>query len=333
MAYTQLAPPPPAARRRPSGPGRRGVLLASALGLVLFATGCPSVQFAGAPRSEGPNRPEVTIECVVDGLAHRPELCSLEFQTDGYYAEVVGVPGLDPRLGGPQRVDVTASEWAEQRDLNAPVAAGQIRVRFYWNKSALMAERLFPAPRFDPEAEVGAEDVDDPPRPPDDDDDPPRPPDDDPPPPPSRPAFPDPISTSLRRPTPVELDDEAEITCGLTSPDGAQPGPMYAQLHTEPCRLRLVVDIKSLDAAEADSDPTWWSVDLLDGDGLEISEDLQYLGYIESGDEIRTVLYWAIDSHEKPPILKVNCGRKGGGARLAVNLTLIREPDSLLGPR
>jgi hypothetical protein len=280
---------------------RRPILTLGVISTILC--GCAGARVTGVS-AQDPDGPNLVVTSQVWGLNHVVEVCAIEAEYGEWKAEAP-VP-IDPAGPGEQIVDSTITRWVQNFSGRVP-PNGMVRVRFLYRRQPLH-EVMFPAPQFNPMADMVASNrTSQPPVTVDSTTGPnttqsvltePDPP---------RRTLPRAISNMLDSPT--EIQFPSDLRCGIRS----NTSPQYALVYLPPGRVKLVIDVDSYgDASAADEAPTWWRIELLDEDGISKGADYEIFGYIESGDEIRTFEVWSFDG--QPYVIKLMSGSNDGDA-------------------
>lgn len=281
-------------------------LMAGAVLLPLL--GCASGKITGVLPPDDPQSPALTVSVRAEGLNHRADLCDLEIFLSDYYC-LRKIP-LSPTGPDPQDVTFEVTDWQSYKELPSDArsvrdrerlipAKELVRVRFLYNKRAVLDEQVISRPAFNP-----------------------YPPGKGPPPgqtPVKPPATQQPEETRVTRPVLDQgtvlgrVPEEATLvslkggTARLKCRVRSATTPQYARLEPPPGNVKLTVAVRSL-AAPGQS--TWWRLELLDKDGNSLPEPIQEFQFIESGNQTSVPLEWAFDG--SPHIIKFSSGSEEG---------------------
>lgn len=279
--------------------------------LLVGVSGCASGKITSIEAVD-PDGPGLKVAVVAEGLSHRAELCELEVLLGDYWAQRL-IP-LNPQAPEPQNAEFVVTEWKEYDPtdkLHKPVAKESMRVRFLFNKRAVMDEKFLSRPDFKPHVPgKGPKPVDKPkPKPA------PKPEDEE-------VTVTRPVLTAgrlsrvMERPSPVDFKDGvARLECGIS----ADTMPQYARLEPPPGNVQLVVKVTS-HAKPGQS--TWWRLELLDRDGNPLAEPIQEFQFIESGNDARAELLWQFDGN--PHLLKLSSNSPEGDT-IKIDFTAVRS--------
>lgn len=276
------------------------------LGLLLAAgTGCPSGKIISVD-AVAPDSPELELAVVSDGFSHVAERCEVEILLGDYWC-LQKIP-IKPTAPDPQQVAFRVNEWqpwSANTDRRRVAPAKELmRVRFLYNRSAVMDEQFYDRPKFTPyppgrppvepvaqkppKAESGEERT-------------------------TRNVLDaggtksDPgrrLSRDPGNPTPIEFKDgKAVVLCKVAG----SSTPQYARLEPSPGNVKLIIQVRSTDAP---GQSTWWRLELLDKVGNPLPEPIQEFQFIETGNHARAEVTWAFDG--TPHILKLSSGSEQG---------------------
>lgn len=286
----------------PSFPTPSALLLGA---LLVIGTGCPTGQIISVePVAE--DSPDLSVTVVSDGFAHVAHLCELEVLLGDYWA-LQKIP-IIPNQPEPQRVAFMVNEWnpwsANTDKRRVAPAKELMRVRFIYNRSAVMDEKHLARPEFSPyvpgkgppEKTVVAEK-----KPPRGNGDGER----------RTTSVLGPgsgggtrLSSDPGTPTPVDFKGgKALILCKVAG----NTTPQYARLEPQPGNVKLIVQVRSTDAP---GESTWWRLELLDQVGNPLPEPVQEFQFIETGNHARAELTWPFDGN--PHILKISSSSHDG---------------------
>ena len=301
---------------------RSGFDLRSLLGslVLLPLMGCATGAITGVLPPDDPQSPALNVSVRAEGLNHKAELCELEVFLSDYYC-LRKIP-LNPQGPDPQQVSFDVTEWKEYKDLptdprslrdreRLTPAKELMRVRFLFNKHAVLDEKVIARPEFNPYPPGKGPKLPD--RPPPQQQD--KPPAQEPP----RQvknvlAEGTTLGRSPESATPFPFrNGAARIECRVRS----ATTPQYARLEPPPGNVKLVVKVRSL-ATPGQS--TWWRLELLDKEGNSLPEPVQEFQFIESGNHARAELEWPFDGNAH--ILKLSSGSEEGDD-ITVDCTLV----------